>query len=261
MGNDLKKASEGYCPKCVVPGKPILYGLIEEESPDYILGGCSIMVGYDPEYVCQKCGAEFGHGGRDYQVEFKIMNEFMFDSFNLVNVQSDRLLELAEVLIEARHELLFRGMPQEDLDLMAIQHGWRSFPMTRQFEIYVFWNRETQLIEFAARFNSQGVVHRHGFILPNRHKWLRASSIEAYNRTFDRVNRRQLEVWKLRLVGESPEINGPEELELLESTHQQHLVSEQQLNLLAVKIAEKQLSPAWFDVEQDYANASSKGAI
>jgi hypothetical protein len=261
MGNDLKTAPAGDCPKCEVPGKPILYGLIEEESPDYLLGGCSIMVGHDPEYVCQKCGAEFGHGGRDYQVEFKIMNEFMFDSFNLVRIQRARLLELAEVLIEARHELLFRGMPQEDLDLMAIQHGWRSFPMARQFEIYVFWHRETQLIEFAARFNSHGVAHRHGFILPNRHTWLRTRSIEAYHRLFESVNQRQLEVWKLRLVGEDSEVNGPEELELLESTRQQHLVPEQQLNLLAVKIADQQLSPSWFDVEQDYANTSAKGVI
>jgi len=257
MGNGLRTAEKGHCPKCTLRGQPIVYGLIREESDQFVRGGCSFQPEFDPEYVCQKCGAEFGHGGRNYQVEFKIMNEYMFDSFNLVQIDRNRLLQLAPILIEARYELLYRGMVQQNIDLMGIQHGWRSFPMTQQFEIYVFWNRGTQLIEFAARFKSHGVAHRHSFILPGKHQWVRAQSVESYQRLFDRARDAPLEAWKLRLADEDPAGNGLENLELLRLTDQADSVSEGQLALSAVKVEDQQLIPAWFDVEQEYAQADA----
>jgi hypothetical protein len=59
------------------------------------------------------------------------------------------------------------------------------------------------------------------------------------------------------LVDEDPAGNGLENLELLRLTDQADSVSEGQLALLAVKVEDQQLIPAWFDVEQEYAQADA----
>jgi transposase-like protein len=257
MGNGLRTAEKGHCPKCTLRGQPIVYGLIREESDQFVRGGCSVNVGFDPKYRCQRCGMEFGHGGRNYQVEFKLESEDFTEQLNLLYLNNEKLIQLAATIIEARYELALRGFNKDDLELMGMQSGWQSFPRTEQFEIVIFWNRDSQLIEFATRFKSFGVKHRHGFIMPGRDKWGHATSIESFQKLFRRADSYPLEAWKLRLVERSLEANGVENLELLRLTAESELVSEQLLLLLAEKAPTKQHIPAWFDVEQEYAKTNA----
>jgi len=159
----------GSCPNCGTKGKPIVYGLPQKPSQDIVIGGCIVMPGLDPEFRCDVCEIDFGHGGRKFLVEFFLDDipepwEHPFEStrpgaINLMALEENELLRLGAWNLEARHELAFRGYPQKLLEELEIRLEWQSLPLKPLAAIWFYWNKVNQRVLLCQKFFSHGYRH------------------------------------------------------------------------------------------------------
>lgn len=261
MPSNLRTFTMGKCPNCGQKAKGILYGLVAgDPGDDYVLGGCCLSGG-EPDYVCIACDLEFGFGGRNYETSFDLELEFTeretgeksaeLRNINLINLTVDELLSYAPWLIEARHELLHRDFPAEELELIGIQANWKSFPMVALVDVWVYWNRRIQKIEFAAQFFAEGIKHLHGVFLPGSARALRTHSLQEFDIRF---SNRQSGITAWNLKSPLPKRGGKAipQHELLELMIAGSSVSEVLLYRFANPVPDGQMWPAWFDPKQDF---------
>jgi hypothetical protein len=259
LKSNLRKYNKGHCPECGDAGKPIIYGLIREEGDgSFIRGGCSIVPGFDPTDFCEGCSLEFGFGGRDFKTDFVIEiadpsspSGVASRSINLMVATEDELIAYAATLIEARHELLFRGFPEAELNLLGMTAGWKSYPMERMFDIWFYWNHKTQLIEFASLFAAHGVAHVHGLFRPDREGIRKIRNLEEFDNWFNRQKNPNLRAFNLRPPFQRSEWRNPDH-ELIQLMKANRQVSESLMTRFANPVPDGQLFPSWYEPDLDY---------
>lgn len=262
METNLKKFSEGKCPKCGGAAKTIAYGLIANPSDDIIIGGCSVMPGFDPNYKCITCDLEFGHGGRDYQTEFELEFEltnretgekkYEERKVSLIELPDSEVIKLAALMIEARHELIYRGFSEDDLDLLALKDGWKSFPLEPKFDVWYYWNTQTRKIDFAAQFFSHGVRHIHGLYKKDQKRVTKKRRPIDFDRQFALDKNPELKAWNLRhpmKISKGKLIPDHELMVLMRADAE---VGEMLLYRFCNPVPDGQMWPAWYDVEQEW---------
>lgn len=261
MDNSLKLLTEDICPKCKHKAKPIVFGLIRNPSEDFVLGGCSIIPGFDPTYKCVPCDLEFGFGGRSYQTYFEFEVDYTNAAtgetkteertFDLLWLPDDELLGLASQLIEARHELLHRGMSMDELELLTLRHNWRPFPFKPIYDVWFYWNAQTHKVEFATYFYSYGVRHIHGFYVPDSMKPVKAKTLSDFHNRLSAAQTKGLTAWNLRNPISQSTSTLVKDHELMNFMRAKEEVTVSAMQRFCNAVPDGQMWPSWYDPEQD----------
>ena len=261
MENNLKTLTSGKCPKCGGATKKILYGMHAIPPEDAILGGCCLNPGFAPTHRCITCDFEMGHGGRNYQTEFDLEVEVTNPDtgvktaeerlVSLLHLPVAELIKLAAHMIEARHELLHREFPEENLDFLALKDNWKSFPMEPMFDVWFYWNTHTLQIDFAAQFYSHGVRHIHGLFVENWERPGKKRRMVDFERQFALEKNPELKAWNLR---NPPKVSDKKlvldhELMILMRANAQ--VGQELLYRFCNPVPDGQMWPSWYDPEQE----------
>jgi hypothetical protein len=241
--------------------KQIVYGLLAEPDDDVIIGGCSVMPGFDPEFKCTSCDREFGHGGRDYLTEFefeveltqRVTGEKRFENryINLLELPTEQVLEYAPFLLEARYELKHRGFSDEDLEFLALKDNWKPFPLEPKFDVWYFWNSNTRKIEFAAQFWAHGVRHIHSIYLLSGNRHGKLKPLAEFQRKFSLKETPELRAWNLRNPLKVSKHKLIPDHELMELMRAEAEVGEMLLYRFCNPVPDGQMWPGWYDPEQD----------
>ena len=259
LNSNLRRYTQDKCPECGQKTKYFVYGLIRGDlDENFIRGGCSITPGYDPVAYCESCDLEIGFGGRDYRTHFvldaqesNLPSSPVRTEIDLMQLSEPELIKYATNLIEARHELLHRGFPADELKLLELAGGWKSFPLESIFDIWFYWNVSSRLIEFAAVFSAHGIKHIHGIYRPDRENIQKLRSLEYFQRTFSQTENPGLRAWNLRPPITRSQWRNPEH-ELIQLMRSGKEVSESIIQRFANPVPDNQMWPSWYDPTQEF---------
>lgn len=219
------------------------------------------MPGFDPNFKCINCDLEFGHGGRDYQTEFELEIEFTDREtlekkreerkVSLIELPEIELIKLASLMIEARHELIYRGFSHEDLDFLALKDGWKSFPLEARFDVWYYWNTQTRKIDFAAQFFAHGVRHIHGIFTKDGELAGKKRRLVDFERQFALDKNPELKAWNLRNPMKVSNRKLVPDHELMILMRAEAEAGESLLYRFCNPVPDGQMWPAWYDPEQE----------
>lgn len=259
---NLKLSKSGECPSCGTKGKPILYGLVlKKPSDDIVIGGCCIS-GDDNNFFCEACDEGFAPGGRRYQTLIEVQREkavqdtgytkTVEEIVDLTALSDGELISLAANVIEARHELLHRDFSEVEMSLLALQGGWKSFPMEAVNDLWFYWNPRTKIIAYAAQFFAEGVKHIHGIYRPDRENPSRLRRLADFEAHFMRTLADDYQVWNLKAPISRYNSRTVLDLELMQIMRSGSKVSENLLHRYANPVPDGQMWPAWYDPKQEF---------
>lgn len=258
MPSNLKTYVPGKCPNCGQKAKPVVYGLIASEpDEDFVRGGCCIS-GIEPDFFCVDCNMEFGYGGRNYETKFDLEFEYTNNetgetkrelrNINLVESDEEELLTLAPWLIEARHELLHREFPAQEMALIALQGNWKSFPMEALADFWVYWSPATRKIYFGVQYFAEGIKHLHALYRPDLDRAKRVSSFDDFQSL---MATKGLRAWNLKSPLPKRGRTIPEH-ELVSLMIAEKPVPEALLFRFANPVPDSQMWPGWYSPSQEF---------
>ena len=201
------------CPECDTELHEIVYGLLAEPpKSNQVVGGCD-WSDDAPTKLCPKCKWEGGLGGRswtttgsmqvpvdDPTAEYGMRVETIH--FDLATSTNDELYQIGRRNLNARFELVHRGIDAETIDDYYDQfeageaHSW---PLIRKDACFVFYNSETQLIEQACTYGAQRSMHEFLYLRPGMDDWAMVDSLDEFHQVVFGLRKETLQVWDIDL--------------------------------------------------------------
>lgn len=257
MRTNTGLVARGRCPNCNAKGQPIVYGLPDSEVKDVIYGGCTLIPGFDPEFYCESCQMEYGHGGRNYLTEISLDDlDHLLDVdlgidfsgvINLLSLSESELAILAKWNLEARHELGYRGYSSERLEELAVLNSWSPLPIEAKFDIWFYWDPREKVVLFGQKFFSHGYRHVRVILSSEASKtYIHASGMDLHDLS-EVIQDQGLIVWNLK----SPLVQGTEcalsENLVLSALKNGLAIEESELAASCNKVPDYQVCPGWFN--------------
>lgn len=254
------------CPDCKSQLKPIVYGLVTEESVkngEVIVGGC-LVDGNEPHFGCSNCGYQGFPGGRTYKTKHRKPKykpgtensdqpEIIQVVFDVVAATDEQLWGWAEGLWEARLELLHRGVSRDAIEKHALEtENWDAMPFEETELGIVQYNPTTRRIIGIGIFYAHGKTQAYTYRLPGMENWgtcLTVGDFRHIQANFPKEA--NLETWQLILKpgqsedafwGESTDLNHPLVMTMLASQE----ISKEQLEKHAPQFERFFIWPASF---------------
>lgn len=176
------------CPKCNSDLLEIVYGMPGE-----------------PTKACSKCDWRGAHSGRTWVTEWVQTTQTWDESapnnsriekrtIDLKTMSEAELWEFAEGNLQARYELVHRGIDPFDIDENLEAKGI-SLPLIRKEEFFFFYNTDTRFIEQVCLFVAQGQEHDFFVVRSGMDDWDKAWTLEEFHLTVFSMKKDGIEVW------------------------------------------------------------------
>lgn len=258
MKTNTGLVARGRCPNCNSKGQPIVYGLPDSEVRDVVFGGCILNSGFDPEFYCEGCQMEYGHGGRNYLTQFSLDNlEHFLDVdlgidlagvINLLSLSEIELAALAKWNLEARHELAYRGYPRELLEELAVLNDWSPLPLEAKVDIWFYWDPKEKILLFGQKFFSHG--YRHVRVILSTE----VSKTTAHHPRMDLhdlpkvIQDHGLVVWNFKFPLTQGTEGALSENSVFSALKNGLVIEESELAASCSKVPDSQVCPGWFNL-------------
>ncbi len=201
------------CPECDTRLKDVVYGMLSgPPAENEVAGGCE-WSDEAPTKLCPNCKWEGGLGGRTWptigshrvpvaepSAEFGVRVETIH--FDLAKMTNDELFELGRRVLNARLELVHRGLEPLDIDDFYdnVDAGSaRSLPLVRKDACFIFYNSETKLIEQACTYGAQRTMHEFLYLRLGMDEWQMVDTLEEFHDVVFGMKKASLQVWEVDL--------------------------------------------------------------
>ena len=266
---DSEQAETKTCPSCGGKLQGIIYGRVTQEAlenPELIIGNC-IIDGKEPQLGCIECGWRGFPGGREFRTKFnknvaEPTHSEMVEGvlqLDLVEVSNTDLMALAATLLEARLELIHRGVvSREDIDRLSFENEhWRSLPLDSKEEIVAYFDAETQRVIAVAQFLASKNCHLFMYVRPGMKEWGTLLTREEFRDFVESLKRPRLQSWELTVgEDETPEefIQGRSSYanDVIKTVWANEKVTFKQLRTNGLRYEQPILWPWWFDEVQAF---------
>ena len=201
------------CPECGTQLHEILYGMLAEPpKANQVAGGCE-WSDDAPTKLCPSCKWEGALGGRSWPVigsqqvpvedptaEYGMRVETIH--FDLRTASDDELFQLGRRNINARFELVHRGVDPERIDDVYDQlepgeaHSW---PLVRKNACFLFYDTETQLVEQACIYTALRSMHEFLYLRPGMDEWDIVETLDEFHGVVFGMKKPTLQVWDVEL--------------------------------------------------------------
>lgn len=247
------------CPSCNSPVKDIVYGLVAEPLGDgEILAGCKWETD-SPTKGCSKCGWRGGAGGRTFETEtscFSVDAESDGDfdeDVNLTSLSIDQLYECGKFNLNARYELVFRGIDAMDVDVFYDQFDSGDaapLPLIATEVTIAYYNSDTELIEQVCYFRAKGYQHAFKFLRPGMSSWGSADDNMAhFHQTVFSMKKEGVSGWLIKPFDEKHELSPQDNFgsPIFEEMMARQKISREELESQAIELDITVFWPYWFE--------------
>ena len=255
------------CPECRAKLKNIRYGMFATPPKNDEIDGGSLIDPNAPTKACPKCDWRGGNGGRTWETNFsrtlieadpsnssvEIERTINIDLSSLTN---DELLEFGKYKLEARFELVFKGLDPIQVDLYYDQFDVNeapSMPLIDTDVTLAYYNASTQRVEQVCYFFAKQYDHLFQYLRPGMRDWGAASSsVQEFHEVVLSMKKPDVSGWIIKFpdeISEEDMFSSPDNFgsEVIKAMIQGDAISREELERHATQLDETVYFPHWFE--------------